>query len=1376
MAGIKITDLVDPKALADLKELQVELNTTKEQYIEIAKELAQGLNLKVEVTGDLEKLNDAVKTKTKEAADATEKLNKTVKRHNEIVANTTNTISRKLMEQERVNKATREAWSEDERYKKILEEINGTYENRVKRLIQVSAEITKNKDAQKSLTDEWKNGKISQDEYEAQMVKLVSAHRELSQEKANLNTQLKNEEREMQTVSGSYNQLSQRLELLKKSYKNLSEEERNSDMGKEMESAIQDLDAHLKDMSADMGEFQRNVGNYAIAADKGAVSTEEINRAMKTNARTIEEAEQQNKVLVKAIKQIDVTSDDAADKIEAYSAKIEENSKMIKQNTGESEGLVESMGDLLGINTNFGNSLQSLAQNSGGNVFEGLKTKASALGKTLMGLVSNPYVLALLGIVGVAAGFKWWYDYNKGLVKATKLTQDFTGLTGDALKIARNEVQALADMYDKEFEEVLQAVNAVSKQYGMSFQDAFTVVKDGFVAGADANGEFLENLKEYPAYFKEAGISASQFIAITTQANKSGIYSDKGIDVIKEANLRIREMTKSTADALDAIGISSAKVQEELANGSKTTFDIMQEVSAKLAEFPESSAEVGTAIADIFGGPGEDAGLQYILTLQDIQTNLDVVKEETGILGQLQEEQMESQIELENTLSSVFDATGGSFETMTTKAKIFINKGLVEIIKGAVGVINYFRNLYNDSIAFRVVIEAVVLNFKNMWNAGKQLFTFLIEQVKTIGDALHGAFTLNWDEVTAAWKRGAQNIVNFTMNVVNGTKDNFDQMIKNVQHQKLEPITLDIEFNTGDFTGNNVVTTNRKKPYTPNGKGGGSTTKPTTTKVNDTNEAREYLRQKQEELRILDALNKSEIDLMEEGLDKTIALIKYNYAKKIQEIKGNSDNEVQLRANLLLEMENKIAEANEKAAQKKSADDLKNKLAAAEKGSKEEYEAKKKQIEKNRDNELAEAKKTGADLALINAKYNKQLLELDEEYANQRAELKKEEYSSKQVDLDLDYSKNLAKYREEYKEKLLLAKGNREQMEAIEAEYNNKVAEESEKYSQDTVQNTINMLNEMLKIEDLSADERLKLQNQLNEEQVRLNDLKTEAEINNTKRVTEAEAKAFEKRMENMQKWVQVASDSISAITDLANALFDSQIEKIEHEQEVEEEAKEKQLSEIEELVEQKVITEEEGEARKRAAEAKSEQKHAELEKKKQALEYKQAVWQKATDLAQAGIATALAIIQALPDIPLSIAVGAMGAIQMATIAATPIPKYAKGTGDKGHIGGLALVGDGGKHEIVLVDGGVWVTPDTPTLVDMPKGAVVYPDVDKLAMEGLMFNSVSHKDTPNVVVNNDYHKLEKGMMIMVGLMRAQLNQTRRTSYYQQFRNYINSRI
>lgn len=38
---------------------------------------------------------------------------------------------------------------------------------------------------------------------------------------------------------------------------------------------------------------------------------------------------------------------------------------------------------------------------------------------------------------------------------------------------------------------------------------------------------------------------------------------------------------------------------------------------------------------------------------------------------------------------------------------------------------------------------------------------------------------------------------------------------------------------------------------------------------------------------------------------------------------------------------------------------------------------------------------------------------------------------------------------------------------------------------------------------------------------------------------------------------------------------------------------------------------------------------------------------------------------------------------QLATIVAQPIPKYAKGTDN--HPGGLAVVGDGGKHEAVTI-------------------------------------------------------------------------------------------
>ena len=114
-------------------------------------------------------------------------------------------------------------------------------------------------------------------------------------------------------------------------------------------------------------------------------------------------------------------------------------------------------------------------------------------------------------------------------------------------------------------------------------------------------------------------------------------------------------MTTATADALNNIGISAEQVQADLQAGSITTFDVMQMVAAKLNELPASSAAVGTAIADIFGGPGEDAGLEYIKTLANIQLNMDAVKAATQGTAEQQERQIQAQENIKNGLTSLID-------------------------------------------------------------------------------------------------------------------------------------------------------------------------------------------------------------------------------------------------------------------------------------------------------------------------------------------------------------------------------------------------------------------------------------------------------------------------------------------------------------------------------------------------------------------------------------------------------------------------------------------------------------------------------------------------------------------------------------------------
>lgn len=541
-----------------------------------------------------------------------------------------------------------------------------------------------------------------------------------------------------------------------------------------------------------------------------------------------------NKIYLNNMTKAERENTEEGRKLVAQTKEIYEEMKRLQEATGkfqlnvgnytEASDAIIAYGDklkeTLGLNSAFGESLLALGRGGAESkaVFTAIGDGAKALGKTLLGLLSNPVFLAIAGIAAAGAAFKWWYDYNAGLVEATRLTQQFTGKSGDDLKAFRNEVQAVADSFNADFRETLIATNALSKQFGISANEALQLVKDGFLAGGDANGKFLDTLKEYPAYFKEAGISADQFVAIVTQTNKMGIFSDKGVDAIKEANLRLREMTTATAAALDGIGISSEQVQKDLQTGTKTTFDVIQDVSAKLAELPDNAATVGAAIADIFGDPGEDAGLQYLRTLKDISTNMDEVKGKAGVLAQLQEEQLQSQIELQNALSRLFDATGGNFETLTTQAKVFVNQGLTAIIKGVIDVVNYLIELYNESVLIRAIWNGIVAGFKTTFDTLGNLFGFFIDIVKATGTALKGAFTLDFDEVKKGLADYAAAYGNLVKAQVKDITENFQEGLDGMQ-KKIKPLTIPVS--VGDTptpqTDNKPVTT-QNPTVTPRGK------------------------------------------------------------------------------------------------------------------------------------------------------------------------------------------------------------------------------------------------------------------------------------------------------------------------------------------------------------------------------------------------------------------------------------------------------------------------------------------------------------------------------------------------------------------------------
>lgn len=304
--------------------------------------------------------------------------------------------------------------------------------------------------------------------------------------------------------------------------------------------------------------------------------------------------------------------------------------------------------------------------------------------KSSTNLLSN--MAAIAGTVFAAGQIKdavaEIYNYGSALDTIRSKAGQLTGLQGEALNKLTGDIKATGDMWEQDYNKVLETSNVLMKQMGIDGDESMKLIKQGLASGGDATGDFLQQVSEYAPMFHDAKMEAGAMIAIITQSVKSGVYSDKGADAIKEGMLRMREMTKATREALDGIGLSSSSIEQGLSDGSMQMFDVIKMVSQKLNDLPPQSAKVGTAIADIFGGAGEDAGLAYLQTLKDIELDMDKVTDSSGDLTKQQLAQAEASKALQTEMANLF---GGMNEE--------IREVKLTAMELAVGVVQNFDNI-----------------------------------------------------------------------------------------------------------------------------------------------------------------------------------------------------------------------------------------------------------------------------------------------------------------------------------------------------------------------------------------------------------------------------------------------------------------------------------------------------------------------------------------------------------------------------------------------------------------------------------------------------------------------------------------------------------
>ena len=1405
-----ITDLVAQQALDQLEQLDRKMEGTMAQFKDCAMELAKGLKIPVEVQGDLSALRQLSNDVMQRATQATQQYTQQLQQQQQVIANTTAAIAEQLQKQAQSNEATRQANGVNREAMAVTDKVLGSLQQNIHLQAQYKIQLEQVSAEQSRLKKQFEQGRLTSQQYADRLAAVTTRKTELTVASQKLQRVINADQKIMNSAEGSYEHMSQSLARLKQALRSDDAQSLTKDEVQLLIQAEQQLSNELKHQDELLGEHHRNVGDYAIALENGVVQVDSLNAVLTQNAATIEgcieqnkaledaktkldtqdanysqtldainqkiaenkqrisdvsdilgvqahsveEAEQQNKRLAEALRLVDDRQAGASEKIQAYNEQIKVNKKYIEDHTKglqdnakASDALMGQIRGLIGGTNTFGSSLKSLSANaaSGGTLLTGMGNSIKAFGKTLLGLLKNPYVLAIAGVV---AGFKWFYDYNKGLVEASRLTKYFTGLTGDAMRSVRDNVQAVSDTFGKNFNETLKTANAMSKNLGVSVNEATDIIAKGLAAGGMNSEQYLSNLQRFAPTLQKMGMTAEQAAVAMSQIDKAGVNSQRALMAMSRASLQLRTMSEGTAKSLNAIGIDAQQMSQDVQSGARSVQDAMAEVARKLQETGSNSKEAAAVMKELFGARGESAiGDGFLTFLAESNKGMEELLGKQDSLQRLKLNEVEVNKELNDVLASLFDMTGGGFESITLKCKIWIKEGLVSAIKWVVDLINYFIDWYNESLVLRAAVNGYIMAWKNGYATLKVIFNVVIDAIKGIGrylkglgDIVEGVFTIKPEKVSSGFSQIMENFKVTFVEIADDAKsfgkevaDNFTDALDKAMRPKL---VARLDYNAVGNADIGDGGTGRVTGGTGSGTGGGGSDK----------KAKELDKTAKEELKIVEQLEEAKVKAMEDGIEKTLALIRLQYKKEIDAIKGNSEAAQKLRLLKAKELAVKLAQAQAAYDTQRADIDLKNRLATVKEGSEEEYTLKLNQLEKQREAEIAEAKKTGADVALINAKYRKQEEDLLEEHIQKQMEILNKKSANAQLRADADYEAKVEQLEKEYSAEIRNAKHTGKTVEQIKADYNRRRTEIDNQYADDTLQRQIDLISSQLQFEDMGKEEREKLQLELTKLTKQLARQRADAEKQATEEAVQADEAAAAKRKQNLQDWAQRAGEAIGRISDFMSALYDNQIQKIEELLEAEQERYDQEVNHIDYLAEHGAITEEEAEIRKRDAAAATAAKQEQLEKKKAQIEYRKALMEKANSISQIGIATALGIMMASPNIPLMAFVGAMGAIQLATALAQPIKAYAEGTKGKPHPGGLALVGDGGSQELVMYDGKAYVTPDSPTLVDLPRGAEVIPDITTKTLQdlGASLNMSIPRDrsTGQPIVINDYSALE----------------------------------
>lgn len=292
---------------------------------------------------------------------------------------------------------------------------------------------------------------------------------------------------------------------------------------------------------------------------------------------------------------------------------------------------------------------------------------------------------------------------------AIKAVKQETKASGKELESYSKKLITLSNKLDVEYSEGMKTANILSKEFGVSIDEAFELMAQGQAKGLNKSGDMVDVLQEYSVQFAKSGLKAEEFFNVLIAGNEKGISDiDKLADMQKEFSIRAIDGSKSTKEAFDSLGLSYDEYSQKLAKGGEQGSEAQKKIMESLLsiEDPVKRAELGVAL---MGSTYEDLGDKAVNALSKTENGIDKTKNK-----------------MEELNKARFDTLGEKFEVIKRKLETEIllplGEKIIPVIDNAIAGFETMYSAIKENIGnAKIVVDELINAFKDPEGAGEGL-------------------------------------------------------------------------------------------------------------------------------------------------------------------------------------------------------------------------------------------------------------------------------------------------------------------------------------------------------------------------------------------------------------------------------------------------------------------------------------------------------------------------------------------------------------------------------------------------------------------------------------------------------------------------------